>query len=147
MKYRKLRIAWSAVCGVLCLLLIVLWVRSYSRMESAWVRLSTTVAPGAMSYQGRVALVSDAVPKDAPGLPRFGASSSIGFREHARIVNTHLMRSTFGSYLVLPSWPLVLITATFAVAPWLPSRFSLHTLLIAMTLVAVVLGLIVAFAR
>src|SRR5262245_24453789 len=28
-RYRKLRIAWSAVCGVVCLLLIVLWVRSY----------------------------------------------------------------------------------------------------------------------
>jgi hypothetical protein len=31
-----------------------------------------------------------------------------------------------------------------AVAPWIPRRFSLHTLLLAMTLVAVVLGLIVA---
>jgi hypothetical protein len=29
MKYRKLRIAWSAVCGMICLLLILLWVRSY----------------------------------------------------------------------------------------------------------------------
>jgi hypothetical protein len=29
MKYRKLRIAWSGVYGVLCLLLIGLWVRSY----------------------------------------------------------------------------------------------------------------------
>jgi hypothetical protein len=27
MKFRKLRIAFSAVCGVLCLLLIALWVR------------------------------------------------------------------------------------------------------------------------
>jgi hypothetical protein len=29
MKFRKLRIAWSVACGILCLLLIVLWVRSY----------------------------------------------------------------------------------------------------------------------
>jgi hypothetical protein len=29
MKYRKLRIAWSIGWGVLCLLLVVLWVRSY----------------------------------------------------------------------------------------------------------------------
>ena len=31
MKYCKLRIAFSAVCGIICLLLIVLWVRSYGR--------------------------------------------------------------------------------------------------------------------
>jgi hypothetical protein len=30
MKYRKLRIAWSVACGILLLLLISLWVRSYS---------------------------------------------------------------------------------------------------------------------
>src|SRR5262245_8434139 len=29
MKFRKLRIAFSVTCGVICLLLIVLWVRSY----------------------------------------------------------------------------------------------------------------------
>src|SRR6476659_6488605 len=29
MRYRKLRIAWSIACSILCLLLIVLWVRSY----------------------------------------------------------------------------------------------------------------------
>jgi hypothetical protein len=29
MKYRKLRIAWSVGWGVLCLLLVALWVRSY----------------------------------------------------------------------------------------------------------------------
>ena len=35
MKYRKLRIAWSIGCGMLCLLLIVLWVRSYSKKRSS----------------------------------------------------------------------------------------------------------------
>lgn len=33
MKYRKLRIAWSVAWGVACLLLIALWVRSYSYKE------------------------------------------------------------------------------------------------------------------
>ena len=35
MKYRKLRITFSAVCGLMCLLLIALWVRSYSWMDEA----------------------------------------------------------------------------------------------------------------
>ena len=29
MRFRKLRIAWSVVWGIACVLLIVLWVRSY----------------------------------------------------------------------------------------------------------------------
>ena len=33
MKYRKLRIAFSAVCGIICLLLIALWVRSYYTID------------------------------------------------------------------------------------------------------------------
>ena len=31
MRYRKLRIAWSVGWGIACVLLIVLWVRSYWR--------------------------------------------------------------------------------------------------------------------
>jgi hypothetical protein len=34
MKFRKLRIAWSVVWGLLALLLIGLWVRSYCRPEA-----------------------------------------------------------------------------------------------------------------
>src|SRR4051795_652243 len=33
MRFRKLRIAWSVFWGVACVLLIVLWVRSYSWNE------------------------------------------------------------------------------------------------------------------
>jgi hypothetical protein len=38
---RKLRIAFSAVCGILCLLLIVLWVRSHRAEDRASGRLSS----------------------------------------------------------------------------------------------------------
>src|SRR3954465_12938116 len=33
MRFRKLRIAWSVFWGVVCVLLIVLWVRSYSTRD------------------------------------------------------------------------------------------------------------------
>src|SRR3954464_9326953 len=33
MRFRKLRTAWSVVCGIACLLLIVLWIRSYWRLQ------------------------------------------------------------------------------------------------------------------
>ena len=32
MRFRKLRIAWSVGCGIACVLLIVLWVRSYKTL-------------------------------------------------------------------------------------------------------------------
>ena len=34
MRFRKLRIAWSVAWGVACLLLIVLWVRSYRQVDT-----------------------------------------------------------------------------------------------------------------
>jgi hypothetical protein len=36
MKFRKLRIAWSVGWGLLAVLLVVLWVRSYSHREG-WI--------------------------------------------------------------------------------------------------------------
>jgi hypothetical protein len=49
----------------------------------------------------------------------------------------------------VPYWVVVCVAATLTIAPWIPwipwsNRFSLRTLLIATTLVAVVLGLVVA---
>jgi hypothetical protein len=32
MRFRKLRIAWSTTCVIACVLLLVLWVRSYWRV-------------------------------------------------------------------------------------------------------------------
>ena len=51
--------------------------------------------------------------------------------------------------VLLPHWFDITVSSDFliAAAPWLRWRFSLRTLLIATTLVAVVLGLIVWAAR
>jgi hypothetical protein len=52
-----------------------------------------------------------------------------------------------GGVLWVPHWFPFVITATVAAAPWIRWRFSLRTLLIAMTLVAVVLGTLVWLSR
>jgi len=52
-----------------------------------------------------------------------------------------------GSGFMIPDWLLVLGGAVFAVAPWLRWRFSLRTLLITTTLIAVLLGFAVYAAR
>jgi hypothetical protein len=66
-----------------------------------------------------------------------------GFIRHERSVNDAPYVEEYASwnsysYLILPA-------AILAIAPWLswPRRFSLRTLLIAMTLVALVLGVVV----
>jgi hypothetical protein len=47
----------------------------------------------------------------------------------------------------VPIWCVVISAATLAAVPWLPNRFSLRTLLIATSLVALVLGLVVYVTR
>jgi hypothetical protein len=49
-------------------------------------------------------------------------------------------------YATVPHWFLLMLAAGLAAAPWLRYRFSLRTLLIATTLVAVVLSLAVYVA-
>src|SRR6476620_2501344 len=45
MRFRKLRIAFSATCLIACVLLIVLWVRSYWWYESVSWGVGATVQP------------------------------------------------------------------------------------------------------
>jgi hypothetical protein len=55
-----------------------------------------------------------------------------------------------GGVVVFPYWSGVLLAVTLAAAPWIRQlnwRFSLRALLIAITLVAVVLGLVVWAAK
>jgi hypothetical protein len=47
----------------------------------------------------------------------------------------------------LPYWFVVLTFGSIAVVPWILWRFSLRTLLIATTLIAAVLGLIIVWSR
>jgi hypothetical protein len=49
--------------------------------------------------------------------------------------------------LSIPYWLLVLTATSLTAAPWFRWRFSLKMLLVAMTMVAVVLGLLVYFGR
>jgi hypothetical protein len=123
MRFRKLRIAFSATCGIACLLLIVLWVRSYSiHRQFAW--------PGGIDE------VSD------QGYVTFVRIDQDDLREMMRNPETERMGKAT-RILRAPYWSLVLVSAALAIGPWLRYRFSLRTLLIATTLAAVVLGLIV----
>jgi hypothetical protein len=153
MRFRKLRIAWSVLWGLACVLLIVLWVRSYWWHDQPLVRLSHGYAllgdsmlkrvtfylyrfeeePMPLSVEFTTEAIEDDVPADLWGGPAF-------------YVATNADRAGTVRILYMPHWFPTLIFATLAILPWarqLRTRFSLRTLLIATTLAAMVLGLAV----
>src|SRR6476469_394529 len=52
MRFRKLRIAWSVMCLIACVLLIALWVRSYSWVDGFGVPLTSKYFLGVGSNPG-----------------------------------------------------------------------------------------------
>jgi hypothetical protein len=152
MNYRKLRIAFTAACGALCLLLIVLWVRSYSFEDRAsghvswvgmrlyssrgWLVLFRNDARTSGPYDWDVSLASEYWLQ--PGDTRLQFSLPVSF----------LGGPTY-SNVSIPHWAAILAVLVAAPIPWIhwPPRFSLRTLLIASTLMAVFLGLIVMMLR
>jgi hypothetical protein len=149
---RGLRIAWSMWWGILCALLVVLWVRSYwwadsfrygrsshvveldSKDSRLYLRGSTTGGAALQPYLRPHRQV------DADLFSRINASASpmgFGMYVDVALINT--------STLIAPHWFPVFVAGAFAVVPWIhwTKRFSLRTLLIATTLIAVVLGLVV----
>ena len=162
MKHRKLRIALSVAWGVAAVLLIALWVRSYQREDILFKnagRLTWIVQID--SFDGRLNLLTHQ--EDAPSSIwlhwQCESPASLDlhrrYEEALRAVQVasgstpdptfDFARLTrpFGMSARVPHWSGVLLLFGLAAAPWLRWRFSLRTLLIATTLVAVVLGLIV----
>jgi hypothetical protein len=164
MKYRKLRIAWSVGCGIVAVLLCVLWVRSYWRLEQLSTQPSNTalVAPVLESLHGRLWFIWP-----QHGFGKRWLLTSVRPDEYWHVKTMadvyrpkDVIGFGFGYYTQLgicfPHWFWAMVSVALAAAIWvqwakLPwfraiqatRRFSLRTLLIATTLVAVVLGLIV----
>src|SRR3954470_19207851 len=62
MRFRKLRIAWSVFWGLACVLLIVLWGRSYWRWDVVDLHWPTTDSVAFQSLHGRVYIISVSYP-------------------------------------------------------------------------------------
>ena len=150
MRFRKLRIAWSVGCGIACLLLIVLWVRSHGAEDrltgnfagSHWFRVYSS--HGCLVYY---VPGTPGPPSMYAWQPNFGSEFWLEASDVriASVPRVRLHREE--DWITLPYWFLVGLCAVVAAAPWLRWRFTLRTLLIAMTLVALVLGLAVYATR
>ena len=150
---RILRIGWSAGCVIACLLLIVLWVRSYFHADDLNVPLTGPIVVSAASMRGKTLWsVSRIQATDNPALGKLRRVVGIigddqnelrNFDQRARAWHVVPSGGIASTVFILPHWFPCALLAALAVAPWLPWRFSLRALLIVTTLVAVVLGVIV----
>jgi hypothetical protein len=128
------------------LLLIALWVRSYWWADDLMLQLPNQQNFVIHSMQGSTAwYIASGISfhgfwtgESVESLTQ-GLSQPFGFVSH----DIQILRRP----VLLPHWLLTLLFAMLAGAPWLGWRFSLRTLLIGMTVVAVALGLIFALSR
>src|SRR4029079_14162774 len=146
MKYRKLRIAWSVAWGVICLLLIAMWARSYTRWDHPFGSLGPWHYFDANSIRGLlfVAIVkhspgatipwtSRSVPAtsltdtEARGVESSTASRISGnvpqsiyyfpFTWEINVLGIGVIPTPPRPYLATPYWFLILVATTFAAAP------------------------------
>jgi hypothetical protein len=152
MKHHKLRIAWSVAWGIAFLLLVALWVRSYWWADFVHCPLQSPRNIFVQSYIGRM-IVYLGAPSPNPkvilpsGLGRESIAVSKFVFPHGPDPHWYFTSGKNGVAMAFPHWFLTLMLASISTVPWLPWRFTLRTLLIAMTLVAVVLGAIVWASR
>jgi len=148
MKYRKLRIAWSVAWGVLCLLLIVLWVRSYWVCDIFCIRLGYPINQWMQSHDGGLMYDPSANLVQSEFF-KWITHPAAEFRNHEVITPSTSpvlgFRWSKGikTRAVIPHWFLTSVFFGLAATPWLPWRFSLRTLLIGMTVAAIGLGWII----
>jgi hypothetical protein len=149
-----LRVAFTAACVVLCLLELALRTRSYTLDDVIKGRILGCDLE-LESRNGQQKFDALAFPPSGP------QSSSSGPIFHLRTGSADLGSSgppgwyfniqrtpIFAFQIAAPHWGLATLMATLAALPWirLSKRFSLRTLLIAVTLVAITLGFVV-YAR
>jgi hypothetical protein len=143
MKFRKLRIAFSVTCAIACVLLIVLWVRSYW-WEDDFAYKGDIAMSGVQSAEAGIGVYRNWSPDRPMGIGWVLESFCIGPQEvvsGSGFVWEYLPSDRF--VVAVPYWFPTAILATLAVLPWIRHfkwRFTTRTLLIATTLVAVVLG-------
>jgi serine/threonine protein kinase len=161
-------VAFTAVCGIVCVLLVVLSIRSYTWFDSIHGH-GYPKSFWCESLRGELGFLVVFVPHNAghpnelhfhfitkppEPLPYYKTglyddsqtpfSSALGIRWNLNYV----YGLSNGVGLVIPCWMLVVFIGGLATIPWIrwSRRFRVRTLLLATTLVAVVLGLAVALS-
>ena len=135
---RWVRIAWTVVCGIACLLVIYAWARSF------WTCDSLSIGGGHRftSLRGQLLIDETFSLRDRPLVKKTLDRHFSGAYTEYRIVDDVNIVQLGGKGVAVPYAPLLIIAGVLAAAPWIRDRVSLRTMLIATTLFAVVLGLV-----
>jgi hypothetical protein len=146
-----LRIVWTLVCGLVAVLMVALWIRSYYVADSIIDHTSNSYLVIATSVWGRTSLSIAPNPHWlAVGADirhqQYVVGESIAAPDKVSTLGFGAYRGENGIDLRSPLWFLVILVGFLGALPWF-RRFSLRMLLIATTLVAVGLGTIVALNR
>jgi hypothetical protein len=149
---RLLRIAVSVVCLIVCGLFIVLWVRSYGSLDMLHGRIWHGRELRLESQHGQVSAYIGPLSTPSWRIRTYSTDGGLMLGMHDLWLNKSVSQfSVFtvrqGLAITVPHWFVILLCVALASLPWIasPYRFSLRTLLIATMLVAIVLGLVVAF--
>lgn len=159
MRFGRLRIAWSVGCAIACVLLIVFWVRSYLWCEMVYYRPNQDQTYAFRSDEGEVSYGDWGTRASTMGSP-----PPVGWSYRSwwipnggsEVHNVIAFRKAFRGFhrtdvfgypgCQIPDWFLVLVVGVLGLLPWFHSwklHFSLRTLLVVTTLVAVVSGAMV----
>lgn len=135
-----LRIAWSVSWGILCLLLVMLWVTSYREWDNVQVNMPGFCSATVWSSEGTLSLIAN-----YGGMPNTGwqiAINRVGGFAGELPQGFYFQGDPRGFWCGVPHWFALLLSGIFATIPWLrwSNKFSLRALLIATTLIAVVLA-------
>ena len=140
-----LRIGFSAGCGIVCLLMIAWWARSYSWMDGFFVKLLPSGHVQVSAGDGRMCIWLERKPIDR------------WFSSHSRLITEKLPapdaedRIPWLDVCPFPNliriytahWLLAVVAGSLAVIPWCPRKFTLRGLLLVTTVIATVVGVIV----
>src|SRR5262245_54822270 len=136
MKYRKLRIAWSVVWGVVAVLLVVFWVRSYWHADQIYGHTARTKVLHFGSMRGQLTfrylkhyngsgIVKNWLPDGEPVsdiLRRREHDAAVGNRLDDLLIYRYNSAHGYGKLqdgVYVPHWLLVIGFAVLSAAPWL----------------------------
>lgn len=157
MRFRKLKIAFSATCAMACVLMIAQWKRSYRWADTVLWRYD---APNAIRMRCRTGRIqTEAIIDEPVFLDVLTASSQTLVKRWEPTFHSVRLKDGMPDFddrnslfvpfvpddagVVAPIWSLVMVFAVLGAAPWIRRRFTVRGLLIATTIVALALGLIV----
>lgn len=142
-RFRRTRTAVSVFFVVLTMALCVMWVRSYGRADV----ISRSIAGGTYTeVKSVVGLIDASVstsPNQLPNAWSYRSSTLSALYPRSSFFRFGWYSRKSISKIYFPHWFPVLVTAALSALCWSPASpgFSLRSMLIATTLIAVVLGL------